>query len=175
VVFFFKLMTLKVWLFFFLQLFLEKLTAFVKFLIMGQRKRHPSDFSPVGLRLWFFREVGSSGGGLISWSCHLLLIPSEGCVVNAFCYSPVTSPSAYCPNHCSCSVWLSHRTFSGGACPLDSVVQTGLSLVPSHLLSCSCSVELLSSCAASIPHHLSCHSGRLCLGPGCGGWGATLG
>lgn len=51
-------------------------------------------FNPVRLRVLFFLEVCSFGVGLISWSCPLFLIPSEGCVWNAFCYSSVTSPSA---------------------------------------------------------------------------------
>lgn len=44
-------------------------------------------FDPVGLRLFLFLEVSSFGVGQISVSSHLFLIPSEGCVVEAFCES----------------------------------------------------------------------------------------
>lgn len=147
--FFFQANDFKSLAFFFFATLLREIDCFCKISYHGQ-KDTTVIFRPVGLRLLFFLEVSSSGVGLISWSCHLFLIPNEGCVVNAFCYSPVTSPSAFwfhpfCPNHCSCSEWLFHLTFSGGACPLSFALDTGLSLVPSRLLSCSCSVEFLSS------------------------------
>lgn len=126
--------------------------CFVKFLPWAKGKDTAVISDPVGLRVLLFLEVSSFGVGLISVICHLFLIPSEGCVVKASCFSHETSPSA-CLSHPSCpnaaAVLLNCFPIlpSLGGCAHYALTQIwGSHLCPSCLLSCSCSaVEFLSS------------------------------
>lgn len=172
-------MTLKVWPFFFFRAtLLSKMDSSVKIFVMGQRKRHHSEFWSCGIEAFVFSWSQLFGSWVNFLERHLFLIPSEGCVVKLF-VSRGSSPSACgsspsCLDHWSCSFYLLQG--ARAHCALSS-----LQPLPCVHVACAAVPVLLWNpfhpCSAGIPPHLPCHSGRACLGPmpGAFHWVSMLG